>query len=533
MKEMIKKKLHSPYGKYSMTRQVTFSMISLVVGTVLLCLILNTLFLGRFYIWNKTKILSNSYNKINAAAQSGILDTDEFDIEFERLCVNNNLTIMIINSDQTVVRSSVSDIQTMLKYFMELMAGFSKTSPKSYVIQKKKDVRMDSDYLVMWGVLSDGKLIIARSALESIHESSALTNRFLFMIGGIAVIIGAGVAGFVTRRITNPVLELTELSKRMTQLDFEAKYEPRDYQNEIDVLGGHMNEMSAKLEHTISELKRANNELMLDNERKTQIDEMRKEFLSNVSHELKTPLALIQGYAEGLEECIHDDPESREFYCEVIMDEADKMNQMVKKLLTLNHLEFGDDGVTMERFDLTELIEGVISAASILTEQNGITVCFGNRQPMYVWADEFKIEEVITNFLSNAIHYAMYEKRIEISYTKKESCVRVSVFNTGDPIPQEDIDKVWIKFYKVDKARTREYGGSGIGLSIVKAIMDSLNRQCGVQNRDGGVEFWMELDTKDEENINFPQISRKEALPNCLKNDNINSKHDVLGNEQW
>ena len=127
--------------------------------------------------------------------------------------------------------------------------------------------------------------------------------------------------------------------------------------------------------------------------------------------------------------------------------------------------------------------------------------------PVYVWADEFKIEEVITNFLSNAIHYAAYEKRIEIFYTFKADCVRLSVFNTGDPIPQEDLDKVWIKFYKVDKARTREYGGSGIGRTIVKAIMDSMNRQCGVCNRDGGVEFWIELDTHCEEAAGIPCIS--------------------------
>lgn len=490
---------HGPFGKYSLTRQVAFAMIALTAGTVLLCLLLNTLLLGQYYIWNKSKILSNSYYKINAAAQAGTLDSEDFDIEFERLCVNNNLTILIINPDQTVVRSSVNDTQTMLKYFMELLISFSESYPKSFMIQKRQDLRMESDYLVMWGVLSDGKLIIARSALESIHESSNITNRFLFMIGGIAVICGTIIAGIITRRITNPILELTELSARMTELDFEAKYMPRDHQNEIDLLGEHMNEMSARLEQTISELKSANNELLMDNVRKTQIDEMRKEFLSNVSHELKTPLALIQGYAEGLQEYINDDAESREFYCEVIMDEADKMNQMVKKLLTLNHLEFGDDAVSMERFDLTELIEGVINASSILIQQNGITVSFDDSQPMYVWADEFKIEEVITNFLSNAIHYAMYGKRIDIFYTKKDGCVRVSVFNTGDPIPEEDLEKVWLKFYKVDKARTREYGGSGIGLSIVKAIMDSLNRQCGVLNRDGGVEFWMELDIKNEE----------------------------------
>lgn len=494
------------FGRHSLTRQFSTVMIALVAGTVILCWILNTIFLGRFYMWNKSEILSASYKKVDTAAQAGSLDSEEFAIEFERLCANGNLTMIIINADYMIVHSSVSDNKTMLSHFMDLLFSSAQgdmdpiASGDGYVIQKQRDRRMESDYLVMWGTLSDGKLIMARTALESIHESSSLTNRFLFMIGSIAIVIGAILAGVVTRRITNPILELAELSRRMSGLDFEAKYTlSRKHKNEIDFLGERMNEMSGKLEQTISELKKANNELLLDNEQKTRIDEMRKEFLSNVSHELKTPLALIQGYAEGLSECINDDAESREFYCEVIMDEADKMNQMVKKLLTLNHLESGSDTVEMERFDLTELINGVIHASDILIRQSGITVCFDASQSMYVWADEFKIEEVITNFLSNAIHYAMYEKRIEIFYTRKEDCVRVSVFNTGRQIPEEELEKVWIKFYKVDKARTREYGGSGIGLSIVRAIMDSLHRKCGVFNRENGVEFWMELDTKNEE----------------------------------
>lgn len=492
---------------HSLTGQITLIMIALVAGTVLLGWVINSIFLSRYYMWNKAKILTDSYQTVDAAAQAGDLDSEKFDIEFERMCANDNLMMIIINSDLTVVRSSVNDNKTMLSRFMEVLVGSingESTPVKSgdgYDIQKQKDLRMNSDYLVMWGTLSDGRLVMARTALESIHESSALTNRFLFITGMIAVVIGAFLAGILTRRVTNPILELTELSKRMTQLDFEAKYTvSKKNKNEIDLLGEHMNQMSGKLQQTISELKSANNELMLDNERKTKVDEMRREFLSNVSHELKTPLALIQGYAEGLLECINDDAQSREFYCEVIMDEADKMNRMVKKLLTLNQLEFGD-AIEMERFDLTELINGVIDASSILAKQSGITVCFEQEQPLYVWADEFKIEEVITNFLSNAIHYAMYEKRITIYYTVHKDSVRVSVFNTGDQIPEEDLDKVWIKFYKVDKARTREYGGSGIGLSIVKAIMDSLHQECGVCNRDGGVEFWIDLDTKNEEMI--------------------------------
>ena len=314
----------------------------------------------------------------------------------------------------------------------------------------------------------------------------------LAYIGIVAVALSGLLSWLLTKRMTKPILQLAEVSRRMTDLDFEAKYTGND-KNEIGVLGQHMNQLSDALEHTISELKTANNELKSDIEKKEQIDEMRKEFLSNVSHELKTPLALIQGYAEGLLECINDDAESRGFYCEVIMDEAGKMNQMVQKLLTLNHLEFGNDAVTIDRFDITELIKGVIENATLLLQQNEIHLLFDEGQA-YVWGDEFQIEEVITNYLSNAIHYAAGEKQIRIFYTYKEEGLRVSVFNTGSSIPQEDIDKIWDKFYKVDKARTREYGGSGIGLSIVKAVMESHHRECGVCNCPGGVEFWIELD---------------------------------------
>ena len=144
----------------------------------------------------------------------------------------------------------------------------------------------------------------------------------------------------------------------MSDLDFDARYQSCAG-NEIDVLGDNFNKMSRKLESTISELKSVNNKLQKDIEDKIKIDEMRKEFLDNVSHELKTPIALIQGYAEGLNENISDDPESREFYCEVIMDEAAKMNKLVKNLLTLNQLESGKDAPVMERFDIISLIRGV------------------------------------------------------------------------------------------------------------------------------------------------------------------------------
>ena len=288
---------------------------------------------------------------------------------------------------------------------------------------------------------------------------------------------------------------LTKLSEKMSDLDFDARYQSRAG-NEIDVLGDNFNKMSRKLESTISELKSANNKLQKDIEDKIKIDEMRKEFLDNVSHELKTPIALIQGYAEGLNENISDDPESREFYCEVIMDEASKMNKLVKNLLTLNQLESGKDAPVMERFDIVSLIRGVLGSMHIMIEQKEATVIFEETEPVYVWADEFKIEEVVTNYTSNALNHLDGERKVEIKVLQEEDCVKVTVFNTGTPIPEEDIPNLWNKFYKVDKARTREYGGSGIGLSIVKAIIESMNQKYGVCNYDNGVEFWFTLDCR-------------------------------------
>ena len=255
-----------------------------------------------------------------------------------------------------------------------------------------------------------------------------------------------------------------------------------------------MNELSRTLEQTISDLKIANNELKRDIQKKEEIDDMRKEFLSNVSHELKTPLALISGYAEGLREAVNDDEESRNFYCDVIMDETDKMNRMVMKLLSLNKLEFGNDVVEMGRFDLTEVISGVISSSALLAQKNNVTLQFDYDKPVYVSGDMFKIEEVVTNYISNAINHCIRGEIITVKYIMTDKLVRVSVFNPGEVIPKESLDKIWTKFYKVDKARTREYGGSGIGLSIVKAIMESHHRAYGVVNHDDGVEFWFELE---------------------------------------
>lgn len=485
--------------KHSLRRHFAVIFISLVAGTILLCLVLNSTLLEKYYINRKINALIRAYDSMNAAASAGDITSDTFDIELQKICGKYNIDVLVADSDSETVKASMSDANNTIKHLLNnIIAGVDPDTvlreEEDYKMQIVTDARTKTEYIEMWGVLDTGYLFMIRSALEGIRESVDISNHFLAYVGTVAVIVSAILALWLSSRVTKPIRELTRISEQMKHLDFNAKYEGSD-KTEIAVLGRNINELSETLETTISELKTANNELLGDIEKKEQIDEMRKDFLANVSHELKTPIALIQGYAEGLKEGVSDDVASREFYCDVIMDEASKMNLMVKRLLTLNQLEFGNDVVNMERFDIVALIRNYIASADILIRQAGVSVRMEDYGAIYVWGDEFRVEEVFMNYFTNALHYAQKEKIVDIKVETLQQRVKISVFNTGSPIPDDSVQHIWEKFYKVDKARTREYGGSGIGLSIVKAIMESMNQSYGVVNYDNGVEFWFTLDT--------------------------------------
>lgn len=414
----------------------------------------------------------------------------------------HNMSIVLVDSitgNALLPSARESDwlAQKVQRYILGIGAERSEVlaEHENYTVERNYDFRSKSSYMESWGFFSDNStLFIMQMPLASIRDSVVLSNRFTTYVGIVALLMGSILMYFVTRQVTKPIMRLASLSERMSHLDFGASYEG-NAEDEIGILGRSMNILSDKLKETIEELQDANQVLQKDIEEKIQIDEMRKEFIANVSHELKTPIALIQGYAEGLAEGMCEDEESRNYYCEVIMDEAGKMNKMVKQLLTLTALEFGNDTPVKDQFDITELIDDILSSAGILIQQNDAHVEYEPSGPLYVWADEFKIEEVVTNYLNNAMNHLSGERKIRIRLEELESSqVKVSVYNTGAPIPEEDIPNLWTKFFKVDKARTRAYGGSGIGLSIVKAIMDAHGQGCGVANVEDGVEFWFTLE---------------------------------------
>lgn len=224
---------------------------------------------------------------------------------------------------------------------------------------------------------------------------------------------------------------------------------------------------------------------------------MRKEFISSVSHELRTPLSVIQGYAEGLVSNVTESDEDRKFYCDVIMNETDKMNKLVRDLLNLSQIESGYFHIEKTEFDLVSLIEYVLNRYKSTFEEKSIEIKFESGESVIVYGDMTRIEQILTNYINNAINHVDNNKIIRINKISVKDKIRVNVFNTGKHIPDEYLDKIWNSFYKVDKARTRAYGGYGLGLSIVKAIADLHSNAYGVENTEGGVNFWFEIDKID------------------------------------
>ena len=539
----------------------------LMIGTILLSFLVNSLFLENYYISDRKKDLVKVYNELQDASVHELLTTDEFDVSLRESLRKGNMSLLVMDSGTRTVKVWSADELLMEERLYANIFGITPILGKGkseqdlypgdqesvgefgdggffdyegneedpdmepeeeydsaanaeyviteileqgqpYTINVVLDRRARSKSIEMWGPLGESSFFLLRTPLEDIRSSAAAANRFFGYVGLFLAIAGTGIAFWLSRRITEPLRQLTEISVRMKQLDFSAKYDGANH-TELDILGRNMNELSEKLEETISALRTANNDLQRDLDRRNRQEEMRQDFLSNVTHELKTPIALIRGYAEGLQDGIADDPESRAFYLDTIVDESDKMNVIVQKVLLLNQLEFGDDSVAMERFDVADMIRNYLGSASLLAEQENIKVQFEQKSPVYVWGDPFMIQEVFQNYYSNALHYvearsekgSLPEKVIDIRCDVSGDTARVTVFNTGNPIPEDSLPHIWEKFYKVDKARTRAYGGSGVGLSIVKAIMDLHHKAYGADNYQNGVAFWFELDTvmKDQE----------------------------------
>ena len=491
--------------RFPLRWQYTLCFASVMTVITLLTILFCSVFLPRVYEKEKLKVIRGAYQELVSAYDSSLLsDRDYLREKLDDLSMRNDISLVIINDESVIDYSSRRGERDMDMVLFGIIMGMKRNIQDFREIETTEDYSLSkitengNTFLEMFGRIGDNYSFLIRTPIESIEASAYFASRFFLIVGIFGILIGSIIIYFVSKKVSDPILKLSDISAKMVDLDFDARYRGSE-KNEIGLLGNNINTLSESLEESISDLKTANNELKRDIEKKNKAAKEHSEFISNVSHELKTPISLIQGYAEGLKEGISDDPENRDYYLDVILDEADKMNRMVKELLNLERLESGEDVIEMERFDIYEVIENFLKTAGKLSDDIGAEVIFNEKKGNYVWGDPYMAETVFSNYFSNAVHYCKETpdgKYIRISFENRDKILRVSVFNTGDNIPEDVLPRIWDKFYKADKARTREYGGSGVGLSIVKAAQKSIGMEYGVTNTEGGVSFWFDMESK-------------------------------------
>ena len=502
MREHLSKQVKTVRGK------LFFTLCIVVLSIILFLILVNSFVLEKYYQYTKSNQLKTLYDNINDYYNSE-KQIENFKDELDRISIKNNFDIIIKDQSDNAVYLSNKDFLSNIRVIIDFWGTNRRQEYKiieendKLEIRNIKDTETSANYILLSGKLDNGYGVYIRIPISSIQESVRISNRFLYLIAGIVIVIGGIAIIYISKTFSSPISELNSIAKKMANLDFSHKYTVTDDDDEIDELGKSINLMSDKLEKTINQLRNTNIELERDIEKKAKIDEMRKSFISDVSHELKTPIALIQGYSEGLLENVNTDPENRKFYAEVILDETNKMDKMVRQLIELTKLEYEKREFNNRDFNIVELEKEIVRTSKVMLEEKQTRVEFETIDDINVFADDFYISQIITNYLTNAIKHVKEiegEKYIKITNTvmHEKNKMRVTVFNTGDNIEKENLSRVWNRFFKVDEARNREDGGSGIGLSIVRAIMNNYENDYGVENKYNGIEFYFEVDLSKE-----------------------------------
>ena len=345
-----------------------------------------------------------------------------------------------------------------------------------------------NEYLLCRKRMGDSLFAEVRVQKQLISNSAAVANEFIVIISGVCFLISVIWVLWFAKKFSKPIAEMNEITKDMTRLDFSRKL-TLNRSDEIGQLADSVNELSASLNSALSDLKETNAKLRSDIELERQLDVMRRGFVANVSHELKTPISIISGYAEGLK--LNVSPESREEYCNTIIDESCRMNKLVLSILELSRYESGQIPLNIEDFDISSLcdecLKRIFSGRDIETE---------NKIPAdtEITADPMQTEQVLKAYLENAAAHTPDGGKVWTECSASGDVLRISVFNTGSHVDEAVMPQIWQSFFRGDRSHKRDSARFGLGLSIVSAIMKLHGHKCGVYNIDFGVCFWFEAD---------------------------------------
>ncbi|MCR5523367.1 MAG: HAMP domain-containing histidine kinase [Clostridia bacterium] len=477
----------------------------IAVIAVFICVISAISYPVLFRIFTK-----NTYEELCSVADTIdflVPDSGSYYYDLYALSENHNVEFEIIDIGGVLLYKSNGEGSAMSSshfavndfaptQYSEMIPSVKHTKNYNYPnFEIKKKLATNADYFIYHSEISTGDTVYLYTPVADVENIVETADR-VYSVFSILIL---GLSGllflFISSKFTKPVEEINDVTKDMAALNFERKCENYG-KDEIGELGRSINILSNTLDSTLMDLKDKNAQLEKDIELRLALDNARKSFINNVSHELKTPIAIISGYAEALLEGISDNPQVIREYCGIINDESHKMNNLVLELLELSKLESKTSPFTPETFDIGESVAKIIDHLSIEFEKSGITVENSVPVPLDCYAQKDKIEIVINNYITNAISHCSGEKKITVSCAGAGECLRIEVFNTGEHIDEGDMAELWDSFYRADKAHGRSENRFGLGLSIVRSIMENHSCGYGVENADRGVKFYFDVPLK-------------------------------------
>jgi len=474
---------------------------SIVLILVALLILTNSLFLDDYYVFIHKNNIIKIYDTIK------LYEGPYYKDDISSLLFNENKVKIevLIRNQEGIVYSSNPQVEFLVdpslpkrrhdsappKLIETKVEVIDETTFFRYAIDQNSKMQ----FVFLDGRMTNGDLIYILMPVESVLANSRIVNDFLLIIGSVVFILAMSVAYIISKTFTKPILRMNDATKSMIDHNFNVSCQV-DSNDEIGQLATSINELAVALDNSIEDLKVKNIALEKQIDETNRLAIQRKVLLGNVSHELKTPLALIQGYAEGLEVLTDSDAKAKN-YASIIHDESDKMNTLISKLLDIDQLESDTLILDPKEFDLVSLIQSQLLALEGLLKTRECQVHLDLPASISVLGDPILIERVIMNLLTNALYHSMDKNSIHIKITNEDNIIRTTVSNKTDSIPEVELHNLFDSFYKLDKARTRHKGGHGLGLSIVKAIIEAHLMNYGVYQEEDNISFWFELERQN------------------------------------
>lgn len=483
----------------SISKKLFFINLTIFLSFIFITMIFISLFFERFYLNEKT----NKNEKALKEFITGYEKAKSLD-EIEEILLNseekNGSKITVLDENMVPKIFSFDGRDRNLRNGMLLDAIKNIGNPNMRLVRKNNNIATFivegreppfKGIISMYNYEKNNEIIISVTSLQPINEALMVINKIYLYFTLIALTIVIILSYLYSKIISKPLVEMNNIAIKMANLDFEEKCDVKS-EDEIGSLANSLNSLSENLNKALTSLRCANAKLEEDIEKEKRIDKMRRDFIAAVSHDLKTPISLIEGYAEALKDNIFIDKD-KDFYLDIILDETKNMANLVEDMLELSKLESGKFEISKEKFNLKDLIESIIKKFKVPVQEKEIEIELNLIKDAEVFADWDRIGQVITNYLTNAIKHTEENGKIIINMIKEEDKIRVEVENTGSYIPEDEMDKIWDLFYKLDKSRNRKFKGTGVGLSIVKSIIEMHGGTYGALNTDKGVKFYFTL----------------------------------------